>query len=101
MIALGHGLGDDGRSMVSLHPEVLQAAAIATTGLDDFGDDWWEEPFRRLCAPSIPRRASTCPAASAPGASSSSFCRTACAWSTSGTKEPGRPDASRSTPPSS
>src|SRR5271168_1839926 len=50
MIALGHGLGDDGRSMVSLHPEVLQAAAITTTGLDDFGDDWWEEPFRRLCA---------------------------------------------------
>ena len=36
--------------MVSLHPEVLQAAAIGTTGLDDFGDDWWEEPFRRLCA---------------------------------------------------
>ncbi|HEX4127237.1 MAG TPA: hypothetical protein VHX67_06635, partial [Acidimicrobiales bacterium] len=50
MIALGHGLGDDGRSMVSLHPEVLQAAALTTTGLDDFGDDWWEEPFRRLCA---------------------------------------------------
>jgi hypothetical protein len=49
MIALGHGLGDDGRSMVSLHPEVLQAAAMATTGLDDFGDDWWEEPFERLC----------------------------------------------------
>ena len=36
--------------MVSLHPEDLTAAAIATTGLDDFGDDWWEEPFRRLCA---------------------------------------------------
>ena len=36
--------------MVSLHPEVLQAAAITTTGLDDFGDDWWQEPFRRLCA---------------------------------------------------
>ena len=50
MIALGHGLGDDGRSMISLHPEVLQAAAMTTTGLDDFGDDWWEEPFRRLCS---------------------------------------------------
>ena len=50
MIALGHGLGDDGHSMVSLHPEVLQAAAISTTGLDDFGDDWWGGPFRRLCA---------------------------------------------------
>ena len=50
MVALGRGLGDDGRSMVSLQPEDLRAAAIATTGLDDFGDDWWEEPFRRLCA---------------------------------------------------
>src|ERR1700749_3745166 len=50
MIALGRSLGDDGRSMVSLHPEVLQAAAVTTTGLEDFGDDWWEEPFRRLCA---------------------------------------------------
>ena len=49
MIALGHGLGDDGRSMVSLHPEVLQAAAITTTGLDDFGTTGGE-PFRRLCA---------------------------------------------------
>ena len=36
--------------MVSLRPEDLRAAATATTGLDDFGDTWWEEPFRRLCA---------------------------------------------------
>jgi Sulfotransferase family len=49
MIALGRGLGDDGRSMVSLHPDDLVAAATETTGLDDFGDGWWEEPFRRLC----------------------------------------------------
>ena len=50
MVALGRGLGDDGRSMISLQPEDLTAAAVATTGLDDFGDAWWEEPFRRLCA---------------------------------------------------
>ncbi len=50
MISLGWGLGDDGRSLVSLHPEVLRAAASTTTGLDDFGDPWWEEPFERLCA---------------------------------------------------
>ena len=31
-------------------PRRPRAAASATTGLHDFGDDWWEEPFRRLCA---------------------------------------------------
>ena len=71
MIALGRGLGDDGRSMVSLEPEDLRAAATATTGLDDFGDAWWEEPFRRLCASLDDEAGFTCPAASAPGASSS------------------------------
>jgi hypothetical protein len=50
MVSLGRSLGDDGRSMVSLRPEDLRVAAVATTGLDDFGDTWWEEPFRRLCA---------------------------------------------------
>ena len=50
MVSLGHGLGDDGRSMVSLEPEALREAATSTTGLDDFGDTWWEDPFRRLCA---------------------------------------------------
>jgi Sulfotransferase family len=50
MIALGRGLGDDGRSMVSLDPDDLRAAATTTTGLGDFGDTWWEEPFRRLCS---------------------------------------------------
>ena len=50
MISLGRGLGDDGHSVVSLQPEDLRAAAVSTTGLDDFGDTWWDEPFRRLCA---------------------------------------------------
>jgi hypothetical protein len=49
MISLGHGLGDEGRSMVSLTPDALTQGAVQTTGLDDFGDPWWEEPFRRLC----------------------------------------------------
>jgi hypothetical protein len=50
MVSLGRGLGDDGRLVVSLRPEDLTASATATTGLNDFGDHWWEEPFRRLCA---------------------------------------------------
>jgi hypothetical protein len=50
LVTLGRGLGDDGRSVVSLQPQDLRAAATATTGLDDFGDSWWEEPFCRLCA---------------------------------------------------
>lgn len=50
MVTLGRGLGDDGRSLVSLRPQDLRAAATDTTGLDDFGDRWWEEPFARLCA---------------------------------------------------
>jgi hypothetical protein len=49
MISLGRGLGDDGRSVVSLRPEDLRTAAVVTTGLGDFGDTWWQEPFRRLC----------------------------------------------------
>jgi hypothetical protein len=49
MISLGRGLGDDGRSVVSMRAEDLRAAAVTTTGLEDFGDTWWEEPFRRLC----------------------------------------------------
>ncbi|HUC06107.1 MAG TPA: sulfotransferase, partial [Acidimicrobiales bacterium] len=44
------GLGDDGRSLVSFRPDEVRAAACATTGLDDFGDTWWEEPFERLLA---------------------------------------------------
>lgn len=49
MVSLGRGLGDDGRSLISLEPDDLREAASAITGLDDFGDSWWEEPFRRLC----------------------------------------------------
>ncbi len=50
MISLGHGLGDDGQSLIALQPEELRRAAQTTTGLDDFGDTWWEEPFLRLCS---------------------------------------------------
>ena len=66
-------------------PDDVCAAATITTGLDDFGDDWWEEPFRRLCA-SLDSEAPPPPArpAAHPRASSSSSCRTACAWSTCG-----------------
>ena len=41
LVSLGRGLGDDGRSMISLLPDDLRAAATTTTGLDDFGDGWW------------------------------------------------------------
>ena len=48
--ALGKGLGDDGRSMISLAPDAVLAAARQNTGLSDFGeDDWWVEPFQALC----------------------------------------------------
>jgi hypothetical protein len=50
LIALGTALGDEGRSMISLRPDDLTDAAQRCTGLNDFGDTWWEEPFRRLCA---------------------------------------------------
>ena len=46
--AVGRGLGDDGRSTVSLDPDAIIAAASATTGLSDTGDDWFREPFDRL-----------------------------------------------------
>ncbi|MDE3086263.1 MAG: sulfotransferase [Acidobacteriota bacterium] len=49
VIAYGRGLGDDGRSMVSLDPGDLLAAARAATGLEDAGDDWFEEPMALLC----------------------------------------------------
>jgi Sulfotransferase family len=50
LVALGHGLGDDGRSMVSLDSGDLIDAAISATGLDDVGDAWFREPMDRLCA---------------------------------------------------
>jgi hypothetical protein len=49
MVAFGHGLGDDGRSLVSLRAEDLLAGASSATGLGDAGDDWFREPLDRLC----------------------------------------------------
>ncbi len=49
LIAVGDGLGEGGRSVVSLEPDLLRHSATTATGLDDFGDTWWEEPFARLC----------------------------------------------------
>ena len=46
--ALGDNLGDAGRSMVSLDERELLAAAVANTGLDDYGDSWFREPFSFL-----------------------------------------------------
>src|SRR5690606_29299712 len=34
--------------LVSLDPDEMIAAAVAATGLDDFGAPTWEEPYRRL-----------------------------------------------------
>ena len=45
----GRGLGDDGRSIVSLRADDLLAGARAATGLDDAGDDWCRAPMERLC----------------------------------------------------
>lgn len=50
LVAYGKGLGDEGRSVVSLRPEDLLEAASETTGLDSFGDEWFREPLERLCA---------------------------------------------------
>lgn len=48
--ALGKGLGDDGRSMISLDPGSVMSAARQNTGLHDFGsDDWFVEPLQALC----------------------------------------------------
>jgi hypothetical protein len=50
LVTLGRGLGDNGRSVVSLRAEDLLSAARSATGLQDVGDDWFEEPLRRLCS---------------------------------------------------
>ena len=50
LAAYGRGLGDDGRSIVSLSATDLLDAARSATGLDDPGDDWFVEPMQRLCA---------------------------------------------------
>ncbi len=47
--ALGKGLGDDGRSMISLNPDSIMRAAVEATGLSDFGDDWFRDLFNALC----------------------------------------------------
>jgi hypothetical protein len=41
--ALGANLGDAGRSLVSLGEDDLMAAAVANTGLSDFGDPWFRQ----------------------------------------------------------
>jgi len=50
LIAYGKGLGDDGRSIISLDSGELLQAATTATGLTDFGDEWFREPLERLCA---------------------------------------------------
>ncbi len=42
---LGANLGDDGRSLISLDASTILEAAVATSGLDDFGDSWFREPL--------------------------------------------------------
>jgi Sulfotransferase family len=49
VVAYGRGLGDDGKSMVSLRADDLLTAARTATGLDDAGDAWFVEPMQRLC----------------------------------------------------
>jgi len=49
LAAFGRGLGDDGRSLVSMRADDLLAAAFAATGLHDAGDEWFREPMERLC----------------------------------------------------
>ncbi len=49
LAAFGRGLGDDGRSMVSVRPDDLMASATEATGLTDFGDDWFRRPLGHLC----------------------------------------------------
>lgn len=46
--ALGANLADGGRSLVPLDPDRMLADARQATGLDDFGDDWFQEPYRAL-----------------------------------------------------
>src|SRR5689334_19147983 len=46
--ALGRHAGSAG-TLVPLDEESLLAAARAETGLDDFGDDAWREPFGVFC----------------------------------------------------
>jgi hypothetical protein len=49
LAAFGRGLGDDGRSLVSLRTDDLLSAATSATGHHDVGDSWFREPLQRLC----------------------------------------------------
>jgi hypothetical protein len=49
LIAAGPNVGG-AEYLVSLDPDDIIAAAISATGLDDFGEPTWEEPFRTLLA---------------------------------------------------
>ncbi len=49
VVAYGRGLGDNGRSIVSLKAHDLLDAARSATGLDDAGDSWFRDPLERLC----------------------------------------------------
>jgi hypothetical protein len=46
--ALGSNLADGGRSMVPLDPDRMLEDARRATGLADFGDDWFQAPYRVL-----------------------------------------------------
>ena len=48
LVQVGQSLGDDGAAMISLDPDELLAGAQSATGLQDFGDDWFEVPYRWL-----------------------------------------------------
>jgi hypothetical protein len=52
LAAVGRGLGDDGRSIVSLKSADIVAAARSTTGLDDVGDEWFR-PWLDLLTTSL------------------------------------------------
>ena len=43
LAATGEAVGDDKRSIVSLGVDDLLVAASVTTGLEDFGDDWFRQ----------------------------------------------------------
>ena len=47
--ALGENLGSGGNRLVSLEPRDLLEAAVEATGLDDFGDSGFQEPFEIFC----------------------------------------------------
>ena len=98
LIALGRGIGDNGRSLIALDPASLRQAARNGTGLDDFGDSWWEEPFHRLCTALDEEAELHLPGRLRTRGSCNSFCRTGSDWSTCGNASQPSP-TKRSTPP--